>query len=135
ESVSDLVRLQPLAATASLAPAAGPKANSVQHLRQPIHMVAPVYPSRAMLAGITGNVELAYSVDSRGHVRDIRVVQASPPGVFELAAKTALGSWAFPVSASGAQQTQKFSFTLKEHESSDKCQQLTGSMICRQPGE
>ncbi len=104
----------------------------------PLHVVAPVYPPRAMSAGIEGKVELEFGVDANGQVRDIRVVQAQPVGEFDAAAKAALAEWRFPASSSRERYTQNFAFTLHGKASEDanaKCKQQIGTLICRRPGE
>lgn len=104
----------------------------------PLRVVAPIYPSRAMEAGIQGNVEMAFGVDATGAVRDIRVVHAQPTGVFEAAAKAALLQWHFPAAQASAGLTQNFAFTLRSdaaHTASVPCQLLTGSNICRRAEE
>jgi len=104
----------------------------------PLHIVSPVYPSRAMASGVEGNVELEFGIDESGLVRDIRVLRAQPAGVFDAAAKAALGEWRFAPTSSAERHTQNFAFTLHGRgadEANAKCQQLTGSMICRRPGE
>jgi TonB family protein len=101
----------------------------------PLQMVAPAYPLRAMEAGIEGNVEMTYRVDADGRVVGIRVIRARPSGVFEQAAKTALGAWRFPADAAGQERKQNFAFTLNRNGADDKCQSTTGTLICRHPGD
>lgn len=55
----------------------------------PIVKVAPVYPRRAQTRGIEGYVLLEFVVTKTGAVRDPRVVEASPPGIFDRAAMSA----------------------------------------------
>lgn len=56
----------------------------------PIVKVRPVYPSRAAARGIEGYVVLEFTVSRTGAVRDSKVVEASPPGIFDRAAKEAV---------------------------------------------
>ncbi|HYP65441.1 MAG TPA: energy transducer TonB, partial [Steroidobacteraceae bacterium] len=51
-----------------------------------VRAVAPEYPPAAMAQKIAGSVTLEYNVDIRGEPRDIHVVEATPPGVFDQAA-------------------------------------------------
>lgn len=135
ENIGNVVQVTAVSVPASLALAIEEPETTVPSLLAPLHVVAPSYPPRAMVAGITGSVDLAYTVDKIGKVQNVRVLHASPSGVFESAAKAALSEWRFPASAVGVQQTQNFAFTLPGHEVADKCQKLTGSLICRQPSE
>lgn len=102
----------------------------------PLQVVAPVYPPRAMVAGVEGRVELSYRVGADGGVNEVRVLHAQPAGVFDQAAKAALGAWRFPASAAGQSRTQNFAFTLSgKPGTDDKCLSPTGTLICRHPGD
>lgn len=52
----------------------------------PIVKVAPVYPRRALSRGIEGFVIVEFTVSKQGSVKDIFVVEASPPDIFDQAA-------------------------------------------------
>ena len=52
----------------------------------PIVRVAAVYPRRALQRGIEGFVDVEFTVTKQGSVRDPKVVQSSPEGIFEQAA-------------------------------------------------
>jgi TonB family protein len=56
---------------------------------------APEYPRRARSQGITGYVSLQLLVGLDGAVRDARVVDAQPPGIFEEAALAAARRFSF----------------------------------------
>jgi protein TonB len=99
----------------------------------PLHIVQPVYPPRAMESGIEGKVQLEFSVGDDGKVSNIRTVSSSPPNVFDAAAQAALSQWRFEPGTSGRHK-QNFAFTL-HNRGGEKCQQPTGTMICRYPGE
>lgn len=102
----------------------------------PLRIVQPIYPPRAMAAGIEGKVELSYRIGADGYVDQVRVVHAQPAGMFDDAAKAALGAWRFPASAAGLVRTQNFAFTLHGNSrSEEKCQLQTGTLICRRPGD
>jgi TonB family protein len=102
----------------------------------PLQIVPPAYPSRAMVAGIEGSVELSFRIGTDGGVTQVHVVHAQPAGMFEDAAKAALGAWRFPASAAGQVRTQNFAFTLHGKTGvDDKCQSPTGTLICRHPGD
>ncbi len=62
----------------------GLKATDGEYL--PVVKVAPSYPRNAIRRGIEGYVILEYVVLPDGSVTDIRVVEASPPNVFDAAA-------------------------------------------------
>ncbi|HEY6825097.1 MAG TPA: energy transducer TonB, partial [Steroidobacteraceae bacterium] len=62
----------------------------------------PEYPQAAISQHITGSVTLEYTVDSHGEPRDIHVVEATPPGVFDQAAANAVKRWRYaPVVVDG----------------------------------
>jgi TonB family protein len=55
----------------------------------------PDYPPSALAQHITGSVTLEYTVDARGETRDIHVVEATPPRVFDQAAISAVKHWRY----------------------------------------
>ena len=56
-----------------------------------------------MAQHISGSVTLEYTVDTHGEPRDIHVVEATPPGVFDQAAITAVKHWRYaPVIVDGS---------------------------------
>ena len=74
-------------------------AASLKRLRSP----APDYPQGALAQHLSGSVTLEYTVDTHGEPRDIHVVEATPPGVFDQAAINAVRHWRYaPVKADGA---------------------------------
>ena len=63
----------------------------------------PEFPPKALSQKISGSVTVEYVVDTSGNPRDVRVVEATPPGVFDKAAITAIKHWHYdPVIANGA---------------------------------
>jgi TonB family protein len=63
----------------------------------------PEFPSKALAQRVSGAVTVEYIVDTNGDPRDVRVVEATPPGVFDKAAITAVKHWHYdPVIANGA---------------------------------
>lgn len=52
----------------------------------PIVKVAPQYPRRALQRGLEGYVLLEFTVTPQGSVKDPRVVESSPPGIFDRSA-------------------------------------------------
>ena len=71
---------------------------SLKRVRAP----APDYPESALKQRISGSVVVEYTVDTHGETRDIHVVEASPPGVFDQAAMSAVKHWRYvPVVVNG----------------------------------
>jgi len=48
----------------------------------PIVKIAPVYPASAQSRGIEGSCLVEYTVTTAGTVKDVVVIQADPPGIF-----------------------------------------------------
>ena len=70
---------------------------------KPLRSTAPDYPQGALNQHISGSVTLEYTVDTHGEPRDIHVVEATPPGVFDQAAINAMRRWRYtPVKVDGA---------------------------------
>jgi protein TonB len=53
------------------------------------------YPERALAQGISGRVTLRLLIDRKGVLRDVRVLDAEPAGVFEEAALKSVRSLIF----------------------------------------
>jgi protein TonB len=65
--------------------------------------VPPEFPSKALTQRVSGSVTIEYIVDTNGDPRDVRVVEATPPGVFDHSAIAAVKRWHYePVVANGA---------------------------------
>ena len=65
--------------------------------------ISPEYPSKALSQRVNGAVTVEYTVDTKGDPRDVRVIEATPPGVFDKAAVAAVKRWHYdPVIANGA---------------------------------
>ena len=60
-----------------------------------LRAIPPDYPPAAMAQRIAGSVTLEYSVDTHGEPRDIHVVEATPPGMFDQAAINAVKRWRY----------------------------------------
>jgi periplasmic protein TonB len=56
---------------------------------------APDYPESALAQHIAGTVLLQFTVDEHGETRDIHVLEANPPGVFDRAATNAIRRWRY----------------------------------------
>lgn len=61
----------------------------------PIVRVPPRYPMDAAARHIEGWVKVEFTIDEQGDVEDIRVVESSPPQIFEQAAIRAISRWQF----------------------------------------
>ena len=72
-----------------------PPTSAVTHIPKPLRRGNPRYPYAALRKGIEGSVLLEFSVDAQGHVVAPRVVDATPPGVFERAALDAVSEWSY----------------------------------------
>lgn len=55
----------------------------------------PNYPRRAIQAGLEGWVKLSFTVTADGQVRDIKVIDANPPRLFDDEAMRAIQQWTF----------------------------------------
>ncbi len=63
---------------------------------------SPEYPDDALRRRISGSVLLTYTVDTKGMTRDVHVIEATPPGVFDNAAVSAVRRWRYaPVVVDG----------------------------------
>ncbi len=73
-----------------------------------IKSVQPAYPQDVERRKIQGWVELDFTVNEAGEVKDLGVHQADPSGVFEKAAMKAVGQWRYkPVLRDGAAVSQR----------------------------
>jgi protein TonB len=70
-------------------------AGTVDQPPRPLERMAPEYPSRARARGIEGRVTVSLHIDANGRVTDARVLDASPAGVFDDAALSAVRRWSF----------------------------------------
>jgi TonB family protein len=97
----DVAAVQQLAAAKSRSATNDPAA-LIASLKR-VRATPPDYPQTAMAQRIGGSVTLEYTVDTRGEPRDIHVVEATPPGVFDQAAISAVKRWRYtPAVVDGA---------------------------------
>jgi TonB family protein len=89
----DMAAVQQLQAAKSRG-AAGDPAALIASLKR-VRATTPDYPQVAMAQRIAGSVTLEYTVDTRGEPRDLHVVEATPPGVFDQAAINAVKRWRY----------------------------------------
>ncbi|MDX5407718.1 MAG: energy transducer TonB [Chromatiaceae bacterium] len=75
----------------------GPNPNWSQADRgaTPLVRVEPRYPTEAARDGISGWVQLAFTIDTTGAVIDVRVIAAEPARVFDREAIKALRRWKY----------------------------------------
>jgi protein TonB len=89
--------------TRSAAAAAGLTPAQLAANLKRLKYVPPEFPSKALTQRVSGSVTIEYIVDTNGDPRDVRVVEATPPGVFDHAAIAAVKHWHYePVVANGA---------------------------------
>lgn len=69
--------------------------DAVDEVPQATSRSAAPYPARARAKGIEGYVTVSMLVDATGAVKDMQVLEAVPPGVFEDSALAALRTWRF----------------------------------------
>jgi protein TonB len=70
-------------------------ADAVDDPPKPRTRVPPSYPDKARQRGITGYVTLKLKVTSNGSVDSVRVVEASPRGIYEESAFASIKQWDF----------------------------------------
>jgi protein TonB len=61
----------------------------------PIVQVKPVYPQRAKRLHMDGKVGVRFLVNENGAVSNIKILDSTPPGVFDDSVANALSSWKF----------------------------------------
>ena len=83
------------AASAARKSAAAGTAAALQSSLKRKRYVEAEYPQQARNKKIGGVVTVAFSVDVKGEVRDVRVLSAEPAGVFEQAAVAAVKRWRY----------------------------------------
>ena len=67
----------------------------VDRMPMVIFKMKPVYPYRAKRLNITGKVDVKFLVDENGYVSKIKIIKATPPGIFDESVLKALPSWKF----------------------------------------
>lgn len=99
----------PPSAPAAAAPAPRPATSALPKvLRQP-----PLrYPDQAMRQGIEGQVTVDFQIDADGSVSDVRVLQATPQGVFEREAMSVVRRTRFEPPGEPTRARRTIEFTL-----------------------
>lgn len=95
----------PRPATAVPAPPAGE--------RRLLSAPSPRYPMEALRTKTSGRVLVEISIGGDGEVTDARVVEASPPRVFDRAALTAVKRWKFEPTGATSTTRRTIAFTLE----------------------
>jgi protein TonB len=91
----------PTQQAAAVEPPPAPAAPRVSNELRPISLPAPSYPREAERRRRSGSVEVEFTVGTDGTVTSARVVQASPPRVFDREALAAVNRWRFqPIGSS-----------------------------------
>ena len=121
----------------------------------PTRIRQPIYPQMALMRGIEGKVVIEFGLTADGGLRDLQVVHAEPTGIFDQAAMRAMRGWRYPAPRGSAEQRryrQTMVFVLNAamagtrassdaHAGSEEiraraaCQVVTGTHICRWPGD
>ena len=83
------------ASQAQQQPAASPDLTALAAQLQRTRYVPPQYPDRALNDRISGSVTVQYTVDKKGYATDVKVVESTPPGVFDRAATDAIRHWRY----------------------------------------
>jgi periplasmic protein TonB len=68
----------------------------------PLVRVSPTYPPRALAREIEGWVQVQFTITGTGTVKDVIVVESSPPNVFDAAAVEAVSRWRYNPKVEGA---------------------------------
>ena len=61
----------------------------------PLNEVLPEYPDQARRRGTEGHVKLAFTITPQGRGENIRILESSPPNVFDRSARRAAARWRF----------------------------------------
>jgi protein TonB len=81
----------------------------------PIFRVEPTYPRDAIRAGVAkGHVIARLSIDEKGLVSEVRIVEADPPNVFNKEVIRALSQWKFQGEGEKFVGDIELNFTLKD---------------------
>lgn len=73
----------------------------------PLSTARPQMPEWACKQKIAGWVEAIFTVDPNGKVRDVKIVDAEPRGVYEAAAVESIGNWLYERTGKSAEVRQR----------------------------
>lgn len=80
----------------------------------PVARIPPIYPARARRRGIEGWVNVSFVVGAQGNVRNIKVLDAEPEGMFERSVVKCLAKWRFrPGTVEGVPVSAKMITTIR----------------------
>lgn len=88
-------------------------AGSRDNEARPIVRVAPKYPITAMRDGKQGWVQLAFSIDEVGRVKNIKVLASEPNRVFNKAAIQALKKWKYKAKIVSGKPIEQHNLTVQ----------------------
>jgi len=110
------IALTAAAGSAAAQNAVTDRASAEIQIPKPLERGDPRYPHAAFRRRIEGSVLLEFSVDADGHVVAPRVVDATPPGVFERAALDAVSEWTYqPLGVETKGMNVRVTFRTREH--------------------
>ncbi len=97
---------------------------------QVVEKVEPYYPRQARMRNLEGSVEVEFTVDRNGSVRDIEILQEEPHG-FGFGSQTirALEEWRFQPFKRGGERIEYRVRTGFDFDSPHDCKQRTGSRL------
>ena len=73
----------------------------------PLSTARPQMPEWACKQKLGGWVEAVFTVDPNGHVKDVKIINAEPRGVFEAAAVESIGNWLYERTGKSAEVRQR----------------------------
>jgi len=88
-------------------PSAIPSTSGITTNVVPTTRIEPVYPPRALRAGIEGMVTVEFTIMTDGSVSNIEVVKGEPPGIFDRAVIQAVSRWKFATEIVNGQPVEK----------------------------
>jgi protein TonB len=83
---------------------------------KPLERPQPAYPSLAERAGVEGKVRLRFDVAADGGVSNVRVIESTPPLLFDSTAIYAVTSWRYEPGQAAEGQQVVLSFDLSDEE-------------------
>lgn len=93
---------------------------------------APAYPYGARNRGVGGLITARLHVDASGRTREVEIVDADPPQVFDRAVIRALSNWRFePMLEDGVPVAREITQQFEFEPESASCIAVTGTRLCR----
>ncbi len=77
----------------------------------PIIVVQPNYPHHAVINGIEGYVKFVFDISVEGKVKNAKIVESVPEGVFDSAAMKVLPKWIFRAASENGTALEQSGFT------------------------